>query len=58
MAQGMNLGILSLLGVIGGVLFGVISFFVFLAWRASRRTQLDPTEGHLMLPGSTPAKRR
>jgi len=36
MAQGMNLGILSLLGVIGGVLSGVIGFFTFLALRATR----------------------
>jgi hypothetical protein len=56
MAQGMNLGILSLLGVIGGVLFGLICFFAFLAWRASRTTEPDLTEGHLMFPDSTSAK--
>ena len=36
MAQGMNLGILSLLGVIGFVLMGVVAFFGYLAWRVSR----------------------
>ena len=33
MAQGMNMGILSLLVVIGCVMAGVSSFFVFIAWR-------------------------
>ncbi len=47
MAQGMNLGILSLLGVVGGVLSGVIGFFTFLALRAtrlrdSRRSKVEP----------------
>jgi hypothetical protein len=37
LAQGMNMGILSLLGVIGTVLLGIASFFVFLAWRTARR---------------------
>jgi hypothetical protein len=36
LAEGMNMGILSLLGVIGLVLAGVASFFVFLARRSSR----------------------
>ncbi len=36
MAQGMNMGIMSLLGVIGTVLLGVVSFFGYLAWRANR----------------------
>jgi len=36
MAQGMNAGILSLLGVIGFVLVGVASFSVFLAARSAR----------------------
>jgi hypothetical protein len=35
MAQGMNWGIFSLLGVIGLVLGGVIAFFVYLARRAA-----------------------
>jgi hypothetical protein len=36
MAQGMNYGILTLLGVIGFVLLGVVTFFGYLAWRMSR----------------------
>jgi hypothetical protein len=35
MAQGMNAGILALLGVIGAVLCGAGAFFIFLAHRAS-----------------------
>lgn len=35
MAKGMNWGIMSLLGVIGVVLGGVASFFVFLAKKSS-----------------------
>jgi hypothetical protein len=35
MAQGMNAGILTLLGIIGTVLCGAATFFVFLARRAS-----------------------
>ncbi len=38
MAQGMNWGILSLLGIIGTVLAGVAGFFVYLAVRASKVT--------------------
>ena len=36
LAQGMNMGIMVLLLVITSVLFGVASFFVFLAKRSSR----------------------
>ena len=36
MAQGMNWGIVTLLGVIGSVLTGITSFFVFLGWRSSK----------------------
>ena len=36
LAQGMNMGILVLLLVITSVLFGVASFFVYLAKRSSR----------------------
>jgi hypothetical protein len=36
MAQGMNWGIFTLLGVIGSVLAGITSFFVFLGWRSSK----------------------
>ncbi|HEY3852785.1 MAG TPA: hypothetical protein VGO67_00165 [Verrucomicrobiae bacterium] len=35
MAQGMNAGIFALLGVLGTVLCGAVTFFVFLARRAS-----------------------
>jgi len=37
MAQGMNWGIMSLLGIIGCVLVGVAGFFVFLMRRAARQ---------------------
>jgi len=36
MAQGMNAGILSLLGVIGFVLLGIASFSIILAARSAR----------------------
>lgn len=36
MAQGMNWGIMTLLVVIGCVLAGIVSFFAYLGWRASR----------------------
>jgi len=36
MAQGMNWGIMTLLAVIGCVLGGVVSFFVYLGVRASK----------------------
>lgn len=39
MAQGMNAGILFLLGVIGMVLCGAATFFVFLARRSSAVTK-------------------
>ena len=42
MAQGMNWGILSLLAVIGCVLGGVVSFFVYLGIRSSGK---GPTTG-------------
>jgi hypothetical protein len=41
MAQGMNLGILSLLGVVVGVLFGLVCFFSYLAIRARRTAWLE-----------------
>ena len=46
MAQGMNAGILALLGVIGLVLVGAASFFVFLARQAAasaRKEQKGPS---------------
>jgi hypothetical protein len=35
LAQGMNMGVLALLGVVSGVLVGFAAFFVFLARRAA-----------------------
>jgi heme/copper-type cytochrome/quinol oxidase subunit 2 len=46
MAQGMNAGIFALLGVIGTVLLGAASFFVFLARQAAasaRKEQDGPS---------------
>ena len=58
MAKGMNWGILSLLAVIGVVLGGVVSFFVYLAKR-SATVAADPAKlglaGTLALPhGAAP----
>jgi hypothetical protein len=36
MAQGMNMGILTLLGVIGSVLASITGFFVYLSRRSAR----------------------
>lgn len=36
LAQGMNMGILFLLGVIGSVLVGIAAFFVFVARHSAR----------------------
>ena len=36
MAQGMNWGIATLLGVIGSVLFGIVAFFVHTGRKAAR----------------------
>lgn len=41
LAQGMNMGIFTLLFCIGSVLAGLSCFFVFLAMRSSRRPQSD-----------------
>ena len=48
MAQGMNAGIFALLGVIGFVLMGVVTFFGYLAWRVSRHGNSELEED---LPG-------
>jgi hypothetical protein len=53
MAQGMNLGILSLLGVIGFVLMGVVVFFGYLAWRVSRYEESHLNDEIPVLGGST-----
>lgn len=44
MAQGMNAGILALLGVVGTVLAGAATFFVFLAKRASAAAKAQEAE--------------
>jgi hypothetical protein len=41
LAQGMNMGIFTLLFFIGSVLAGLSCFFVFLAMRSTRRPQSD-----------------
>lgn len=41
MAQGMNWGIMSLLVVIGCVLGGIASFFVYLGWKSSAGSSLE-----------------
>lgn len=42
LAQGMNMGIFALLLVIGCVLGGVASFFVFVARRSAAETPAEP----------------
>ncbi len=49
MARGMNWGIMTLLAVIGCVLGGIVSFFVYLGWRSAK--------GPLTSPGSNPVER-
>jgi hypothetical protein len=41
MAQGMNWGIMTLLAVVGCVLGGISSFFIYLGWRSSRMTSIS-----------------
>jgi hypothetical protein len=53
MAQGMNAGIFALLGVIGFVLTGVVTFFGYLAWRMSRLGNAELNEDMPMLGEST-----
>ncbi len=50
MAEGMNWGILSLLGIICAVLVGVASCFIVLARRASRSVWTAPYPGALVSP--------
>ncbi len=52
MAEGMNWGILSLLGIICAVLVGVASFFIVLARRASRSVWSAPLRGALSSPSN------
>jgi uncharacterized membrane protein len=42
MARSLNASIFTLMGVIGTVLIGAASFFVFLAKRAAANTQTEP----------------
>lgn len=44
LAQGMNAGILTLLGIILAVLFGVAAFFVYVARRHAGRAAQGPLE--------------
>jgi len=41
MTEGMNMAILSLMGVTGGVLFGFVSFFVYLRKRARQLLEVS-----------------
>lgn len=41
LAEGMNMGILALLAVIGSVLAGVVSFFVYVAKRSAANAAED-----------------
>ena len=47
MAEGMNMGILSLLVVITSVLFGMACFFIFLAKRANAPAPVSDQAGGL-----------
>jgi hypothetical protein len=44
MARSLNASIFTLMGVIGTVLVGAASFFVFLAKRAAATAQAEPTK--------------
>lgn len=44
LAQGMNMGILALLGFIGLVMAGVVSFFVYVAKRTAAHEALEAME--------------
>jgi hypothetical protein len=43
LAQGMNWGILTLLGVIGSVLFGIAAFFVHVGIRSGKADAPEPS---------------
>jgi hypothetical protein len=43
LAQGMNMGIFALLGVVGVVLSAVAGFFIFLARKSARTQAHDPS---------------
>jgi hypothetical protein len=44
LAQGMNWGIATLLGVIGAVLTGVVAFFVHVGVRTAKLNASEPTQ--------------
>jgi uncharacterized membrane protein len=46
LAQGMNWGILTLLGFIGAVLFGIVAFFVHVIRNEARLEQTSQTQSH------------
>ena len=60
MAQGMNMGILALLLVIGGVLGGIAAFFAFLAIRQARLSAngMLPQDGEFVESGAGEGRRR
>lgn len=43
LAQGMNMGIMTLLGFVGAVLFGISAFFVYLARRSAMLSSRPPS---------------
>lgn len=53
MAEGMNMGILSLLVVITTVLFAMACFFVFLAKRAAATSDSEPVDALKQMPATT-----
>ena len=46
LAQGMNMGILFLLGVIGSVLVGITAFFIFVARNSARLAAAAQSQIH------------
>ena len=46
LAQGMNWGILTLLGFIGAVLFGIVAFFVHVVRKAAQLEKAAQTHSH------------
>jgi hypothetical protein len=56
LANAMNLGILVMLGIIGAVLVGFVSFIVHLNRRARLVAQETASIGSLALPGTEPQR--
>jgi hypothetical protein len=44
LAQGMNWGIITLLGVVGSVLFGITAFFVHIGIKSARMNAAAPAQ--------------